>query len=878
MPRSALREYNDKRDFSITNEPKGKAGKARKQALEFVIEKHGARRLHYDFRLELDGVMKSWAVTRGPSYDPKDKRLAVRTEDHPMEYNKFEGVIPDKQYGAGPVMIWDRGTWTPDEDPRRGLEKGHLVFHIDGTRMHGKWHLVRMQTQEKRENWLLIKSDDEYALPTKNNSRFLDEENTSAISGRTLEEIREGKPGKAKARTKSKTKVKAEKAPAQKMAKRKTPVAKTPSKAVARELAELQRLYGNVALATLVEYPPSGSDWLHEIKYDGYRLLAFIKDGKVVLQTRGKKDWTHKFQGLAEALSRLKVKDAVIDGEAAVLDEKGRTNFGELQAALSAEDDRRIEMWLFDLLHLDGRDCSDLPLIERKALLRKILPKRATKLHFSDHFESNPNLLEEACKIGAEGLVSRRKDSLYQGRRSREWVKSKCGLEQKFVIGGFMPAKDAPRAVGALLLGYYRNGKLHYAGKVGTGFTQKSAHEIYERLIPLKASSAPFEGKIDRGRRAYVWLQPEVLCEVAFWEWTADKHIRHASFKGLREDKAPQAVHAERPEPPPDDTKGRPAAKRASSSARSSKATTAKNNRNTRSSKSGDKDTLSIEGMVITHPEREVYPGTGITKGQVAEYYAAVMDYLFPFAEGRLLSLMRCTEDIAGECFFQRTPMKGGKGNVLGLTATHKGKKHTYLYTDTPAGIIELVQMNTIEFHAWQSLAVDIDHPNQLIFDLDPSEEVPFTAVKLAALDVKKRLADYGLSSFPRLTGGKGIHVVAPIKPTHKWPAIKAFAQGFAQAMQQDVPDAYIANMSKQKRVGKIFVDYLRNEYSSTAIVPFSLRARPGAPIAVPLSWSELDKVDRPQPYRLANYKQALGARRRRVIEDFLSLEQELVL
>lgn len=838
MARNLLDEYNRKRDFAITGEPKGKTGRARKKALEFVIQKHGARRLHYDFRLELDGVMKSWAVTRGPSYDPNDKRLAVRTEDHPMEYNKFEGIIPDKQYGAGAVMIWDRGTWTPDEDPHRGLAKGHLVFHIEGNRMHGKWHLVRMHTKEKRENWLLIKSEDEYVMQGNKNAGFLDKENTSVISERTLDQIREGgNAPKPKRAAKSKARAKAQ---------ANTKVVKTKP----QDMSALQKQYGDVELATLVEYPPSGKDWLHEIKYDGYRLLAFIKNGDVLLQTRGKQDWTHKFSVISGALAKLKIKDAVIDSEAGVVGERGQTNFSALQSALSSGDDSNIEAWCFDLLHLNGKDYTEKPLIERKAALEKILPKNSPILHYSEHFEGSPQLLEKACKVGAEGLVSKRKDSHYRGRRTHDWVKSKCGMEQEFVIGGFMPAKQNAKAVGALLLGYYKNNTLHYAGKVGTGFNQKTAREIHERLIKLETAKSPFPGPVERGRRGYVWVKPQQLCEVSFWEWTPDKHIRHASFKGLREDKTPKEVHEEKPERPPQKAGGA----------------------KTRTKK----DTFTIEGITITHPEREVYPGTGITKGDVATYYAKVMNYLLPFAENRLMSLMRCTETVEGECFFQRAPMQGDKGNVMGLTTTHKGRKHTYLYTDNAAGIIELVQMNAIEFHAWQSKVDEIGKPDQIIFDLDPAEDVPFEAVKLAAQDVRRRLKARGMESFPRLSGGKGIHVVTRLKPKHSWDVVKTFTHNVALEMQREVPEAYIANMSKQKRTGKIFVDYLRNDFSSTAIVPFSLRARKGAPIAVPISWSDLAKVQSPDQYNCENYQKLLTAKTRELIKDFFASATEL--
>lgn len=810
-----LTPYNRKRDFTITGEPKGKSGRRKKTDLAFVIQKHGARRLHYDFRLEMDGVMKSWAVTRGPSFDPADKRLAVRTEDHPIDYNKFEGVIPDKQYGAGPVMIWDQGLWIPEGDPQAGLKKGHLTFELKGTRMHGRWHLVKMRGQgkEPRENWLLIKADDHFALTGKMNDNFLDRENTSVISARTLEEIKSKAPRK--------------------------------TKSSGQKINALQKRYSSVELATLVEAPPTGADWWHEIKYDGYRILAFISDGDVLIQTRGGKDWTDKFSAIAEKLGSLKVKNAVLDGEACVLSAKGQTSFAALQSALKEGRSEKIEVWFFDLLYLDGKDYAKTPLENRKAHLQKIIKPGMDLLHYSEHFASAPGLLEKACKLGAEGLVSKNRLSHYNGRRTRDWVKSKCGLEQEFVIGGYMPAKESRNAIGSLLLGYYKDGKLAYAGKVGTGFDVKLSREIYQRLSQMETPKSPFQETVERGRRGYVWVKPRQICEVKFWEWAPDGHIRHASFKGLRDDKSASAVRKERPEKPPSKT--------------------AKKN-------------FTVEGIVISHPDREVFPGAGITKGDVATYYARAMPYFFPFAENRLLSLLRCTESIDGECFFQRAPMKGGKGNVRDLTPEHKGKKHNYLYTDSPAGIIELAQMGTIEFHAWQSRVKNLEKPDQIIFDLDPADDVPFEAVRLGAHDVRKRLKHYGLESFPRLTGGKGIHIVAPIKPEHDFQDIKNFTKALALDMQHDAPDAYIATMSKAKRQGRIFIDYLRNDYASTAIVPFSLRARKNAPVAIPLSWKELDGLTSSAHYKYGNIDARLTPKTLKIIKDFLSMNQKLKL
>ncbi len=775
--------------------------------------------------------MKSWAVTKGPSYDPADKRLAVRTEDHPVEYNEFEGVIPDKQYGAGPVMIWDEGIWYPDADPEKMEKKGHITFTIKGSRMHGHWHLVRMRTAEKRENWLLIKGDDDHKLTKAKNAQFLKKENTSIVSGRTMDEIRKAGLGKTAKRNKRK------KSPAQDNS-------KNQNKSVS--LTALLKKYGSPELATLVENPPATNDWVHEIKYDGYRLMAFIANGKVVLQTRGGKDWTHKFQPLADALNELNVESAVLDLEACVLDKNGRTSFSMLQEALSKEAPNPIEGWVFDMLYLNGEDFTKTPLLERKNVLQGVLKKSKPRIHYSEHFESAPHLLEKACKIGAEGLVSKRKDSIYQHRRTKDWVKSKCGLEQEFVIGGYMPAKDFPKAVGALLLGYYKDNKFHYAGKVGTGFSRTVSKDIYKRLIALKTNTSPFPAKEKRGLRDHIYVEPKLLCEVSFFEWTPEGHIRHASFKGLREDKNPKAVVEEKPE-------------KMSSAIKKGK-------------------NLVVDDVVITHPEREIFPGSDITKGDIAAYYAKIAPLMHPFLEDRLISLLRCTQGINGECFFQRNPMQGMGDHIKPKKVTHKGKMHEYLYIDNDQGIVQLAQMGTIEFHAWQSRLSTKGKPDQIIFDLDPDEGVPFEAIKLAAQDIRARLKTLKLESFARLSGGKGIHVVAPIKPEHSWDEIKEFARSFAEDMAADAPDAYVANMSKKKRTGKIFIDFFRNDFSSTAIVPFSLRAREGAALAWPISWADLERVKSASQYKLNALKPSDFKKAEKESRAFLEIKQSLKL
>lgn len=835
---SRLNEYQRKRDFGITGEPKGSlvSKHKRPKQLEFVVQKHAARRLHFDFRLEFEGLMKSWAVTKGPSYNPVDKRLAVQTEDHPLEYNKFEGVIPAKQYGAGPVMIWDAGTWEPEGDVHEALKKGHLTFQLRGQRLKGRWHLVLMKTgSEKRLNWLLIKGEDHYAsVATKSSRDFLEQTNTSVTSGRTLDEIRAGfREKKAKGGAK------------------RASAANSLANAVGAD-ASPQTRYGKVALATLVEFPPLGDDWVHEIKFDGYRLLAFLDNGKVTLRTRGQKDWTPRFTGLASELERLPAKSAVLDGEAGVVSASGATSFSALQAALSDGHDDRIELWLFDLLSLNGKDLTAKPLLDRKAQLSTLLEKTEGRgrIHYSEHFEGEPGLLDRACRLGAEGIVSKLKHSPYRARRTRDWVKSKCGLEQEFVIGGFMPAQAPSRAVGSLLLGYYQAGKFCFAGKVGTGFDQRTAQQIYRRLQPLKIARSPFDAEVARGLRRYVWVEPSVLCEVAFWEWTPDKHIRHASFKGLREDKPPRQVHEEVP---------------------TKLGTTVDSPRTT-----DKKETLTVGRTLITHPDREVYPGTGITKGDVATYYGKVMPYLLPFAKGRLLSVLRCTESIQDACFFQRSPIKGGAGNVFGLTVEHKGRKHNYMYIEDAAGILELVQFGAIEFHAWQSTVSDISRPDQIIIDLDPGEGVPFEAVKLAAIDVRNRLKNFGIISFPRLSGGKGLHVSVPLKARMPWHEVKQFTYRLAKQMEHDAPAVYTSSMRKNEREGKIFVDYLRNDFSSTAVTPFSLRARAGAPVAVPVTWRALDRINTPSDFTLRDSKTITNKKTEKIIHSFFNSRKEL--
>lgn len=838
-----LKDYNKKRNFKITSEPQGKIGKNKGKKLVFCVQKHDATRLHYDFRLELDGVLKSWAVTKGPSFNPQDKRLAVHVEDHPYDYRTFEGVIPEGQYGGGPVMLWDEGTWEPVNDPHEGMKKGHLTFMLYGHRMNGEWALIRMKGRpgEKRDNWLLVKADkDEFVQTEEQSTLYLDENNTSVKTGRTMEEINGGK---------AKQRGKAKKVPPK-------PSAATKEKSVIsrKSLDALGKSYPEVQLATLVEHPPMGKDWWHEIKYDGYRILALIDNGNVRIRTRGGLDWTEKFQGIADELAQLKIKSAVLDGEAVVLDEKGASNFSKLKEALSENNQADIHAFFFDLLHLDGKDYHTKPLSERKPVLDKLLNKQAklTHLHISEHLDDSENLLPMVCKLGAEGIVSKRVDASYKFKRSKDWLKSKCGQEQEFVIGGFMPSSEDSKAIGSLHLGFYRNGKLSYAGKVGTGYTRKLAKELYNLLKPLQRKTMPFTDNMPKGERNAVWVEPEQIGQVAFWEWTPDRHIRHASFKGLREDKTPKQVTREKAKKTPH---------------KKSKKIRAADN------KQGE---LTLDNVTISHPGRIMFPDVKITKGQVAQYYHDAMDYVLPFLEKRPVSVIRFPGDINGEAFFQRNPMKGVSADVQPVTFDYKDVKRTYFYIDTPEGLMSLVQMGTIEFHPWGVHVKDVHHPDQIIFDLDPAPDVPFDAVKLAALDMRQRLKKMKLESFVRTTGGKGLHVTVPIKPNVPWADAKEWAREFCERMVEDVPDAYVATMTKAKRGGKIFLDFFRNDYTATAVSPFVIRGRKGAPMAMPVEWKELDNLKSASQFTIKNARERMNARTRKLIEAQLNCNQKL--
>jgi bifunctional non-homologous end joining protein LigD len=792
----ALEEYRRKRDFKKTSEPAPGPVKIRQQKLSYLIQKHDATRLHYDFRLELDGVLLSWAVTKGPSLNPADKRLAVRTEDHPLSYGSFEGTIPQGQYGGGPVMLWDTGWWEPVGDPHAGLEKGHLGFVLHGARLKGRWNLIRMRGEGKKENWLLIKEDDQEARRGAN-GEFLEGLSFSVTSGRSMDEIAAGAAPRRN---------------------------KNASSSSDKDLAALMQRYPEVELATLVEAPPDGGQWLHEIKFDGYRLLAFVSGGVAGLRTRNGKDWTESFPSLTAALGKLKAGNAVLDMEAVILDEQGKSSFQALQGALGdGGSPGKIVAYVFDLLHLDGKDLTRLKLTERKQKLQSLLQqsKQESWLRYSEHvIGQGTEMFAKACETGLEGIVSKQCDAPYETGRQKSWLKIKCTRRQEFVILGFSDARTGGRALGALYLGYHKNGALHYAGKVGTGFSMKSARDLADRLATMTTEKpvltrAETVGLPAAEWRSVHWIKPTLLCEVAFTEWTHDGRIRHPSFQGVREDKDAGEVKKETP--------------MAQRTAGSKAAIEEK--------KPG---TLLVNGIAITHPGRVISEAGHITKGELAEYYAGVAPFILPHLVHRPLSLLRCPSGIGGECFFQRNPGKGLGADVKTFDFGHKGKKFEYLYIEDEKGLLEVVQMGAIELHPWGAPVDAIDYPDRMIFDLDPAPDVPFEAVKLAAQDLRQRLHRSGLESVLKCTGGKGLHVTVPLAGKDKWPAVKSFAASLAGEMAAATPEAYVATMSKAKRESRIFIDYFRNDYTATAVADYSVRARPGAPVALPLDWKEL--------------------------------------
>jgi bifunctional non-homologous end joining protein LigD len=830
---AGLRAYRRKRDFSKTAEPEGSA-EARPEAGDperltgglFCIQKHAARRLHHDLRLELDGVLVSWAVPKGPSLDPKVRRLAVRVEDHPIEYGDFEGAIPRGEYGGGTVMLWDTGSWEPVGDARAGLEKGELKFRLAGERLVGGWVLVHTRGSggDEENQWLLIKERDAEARPSESEPWGADDRSVS--TGRSMEEIAAG----------------------EKPRQRRRPAGKGPEAAGGRDAKKPAAPVPPtvpLTLATPAPEPPAGGDWLHEIKYDGYRIAARADDG-IQLFSRNGLDWTHRFPAVAEALAGLPVSGTWLDGEAVVFDERGVSDFGALQRALREGRSNDVTYVAFDLLFDDGEDLRELPLAERKRRLERLLRRGGHGLHdavrYGDHIEGQGDaVFEEACAQGLEGLVSKRVDGPYAGRRTRSWLKAKCGRRQEFVVGGFTDPSGARRGLGALLLGVHdEEGALRYAGRVGSGFDDATLALLAKRLRALERRTPPFADP-PRGAQArgVHWASPSLVAEVTFTEWTGDGQLRHPVFKGLREDKPAAEVVREPATRPPDqggDGAGaeRPRAARAPRApAPSSPAHVA-----------GKAARPTVGGVAISHPDRVVFPDPGLTKLDVAEYYEVVAGLMVPYLAQRALTVIRCPGGIGSQCFFQKNvtpsiPHSVSKARVRGADE----KAVVYPVVDTPEGLLAMVQNGAVEFHVWGSRVGTIETPDTLVFDLDPDPVLEWSRVREAARTLRTELESRELESFVRTSGGKGLHVVVPFTPRARWPRVGAFAREVVETLVAREPHKYTATMSKAKRGGKVFVDHFRNGRGATSVTSYSLRARAGAPVALPIGWDELGRT-----------------------------------
>jgi bifunctional non-homologous end joining protein LigD len=847
-----LQEYKRKRNFSVTSEPAGQVQAA--PGSSFVIQKHAATRLHYDFRLEMEGVLRSWAVPKGPSLDPGEKRLAVHVEDHPLEYGDFEGIIPKGQYGGGTVLLWDRGTWIPEGDPVKAYRKGHLKFRLQGEKLHGGWHLVRLHGEragEDKENWLLFKDNDDTAVPGSADA-VVQEYPASVATGRTLEEIaadpdrvwqsnREEAVDKkaAKAPVKAKSKAVKTKAAQEAEAPAASPVdpAKIPG-------AKKGRLPGAIEpqLATLVDEPPRGEEWLHELKFDGYRVLCEARDGQVHIWTRNGKDWTDRFTPVAEAVAHLPLRTALLDGEVAVLEPDGTTSFQALQNALTESRDRDLVYFAFDLLYLDGYDLRGSTLLDRKAALAGVLSgNTSATIRFSDHVQgSGDTFYQQACNLSLEGIISKRGDMPYRSGRGKEWLKVKCLKRQEFVIVGFTDPEGSRTGFGALLLGVHDDqGKLVFAGKVGTGFNDQLLRDLRKRLGKIERKTPAFANP-PRGaeaRRSH-WVEPELVAEVAFTEWTREGILRHPAFQGLREDKPARDVVREVAESTRKATKATKGAKKMI--AAPEKATAKKTAAKKTTAKKTAETATEFAGVKLSSPDKILFPEQGLTKRDLAIYYERIAEWILPRIADRPLTLVRCPEGRAKQCFYQKHVNEHFPKPVKRIEVEGEGSE-PYGLIDSAEGLLSLVQVGVLEMHIWGSTRKNIEKPDYVVFDLDPDEGLPWERVVEGALLLRDRLGDLGLRSFLKTTGGKGLHVCVPLQRREVWDEVKAFTKAVSESVVAEDPTRYTSKLPKASRKGKIFIDYLRNGRGATSICAYSTRSHPGAPVSTPLFWDEIE-------------------------------------
>ncbi len=787
-----LTAYNRKRNFRATPEPTGNKPRVseRGHALIFVIQKHHASHLHYDLRLEVDGVLKSWAVPKGPSLDPAKKTLAVQVEDHPLDYGEFEGIIPKGEYGGGTVMLWDRGTWEPFHDPEEGLHSGKLHFALHGEKLSGEWSLVQMhgRADEDGKNWLLMKIKDDAA-----SKHDILKKDKSVKTGRSLDDIADERDG----------------------------VWHPNGRANGKNGQILSKLPAKFSpqLATLADRPPDGDDWLHEVKFDGYRMLVHISGGVVRLLTRNGLDWTQKFPSIVRACEKIKTDNTILDGELVVVDKDGVSDFQALQAMIKDGEKATLSAYLFDLPFADGEDLTDMPLIERKERLKSILDMSDAShtIQYSDHvIGDGASVVKEACRMSLEGVISKRVGSRYVSKRSHDWLKSKCQQRQEFVIIGYTDPSGSRSHFGALLVGVHDEaGKLVYAGRVGTGFDEKRLSDLHGELKKLHRKSPPTDKPVPtREKRQAHWVDPKLVAEIRFTGWTRSGVLRHPAFLALRSDKPVEGIVREKPVDADAETSTR-----------------------------------------LSHPDKVLYPEQGLTKQDLADYYALVAKRMLPHVTDRPLALVRCPNGRSGKCFFQRNYTATLPDAVVPIDVSDSKKKDEHVAINTADGLAALVQVGVLEIHTWGSRRGDIEHPDQLIFDLDPADDVPWKQVVKIAKLLKKQLDALKLPNFLKTSGGKGLHLVIPIKPTIDWDTAKSFCEAIVKSIASEHPDEVVANMRKDLRKGKVYIDYHRNGRAATAVAPYSTRARPGAPVSMPIDWSRLPRIKSAGQFTVTNIK-----------------------
>ncbi|WP_280153622.1 DNA ligase D [Piscinibacter sp. XHJ-5] len=825
-----LQRYAAKRNFAVTPEPKAQRAQPA-EALGFVIQKHWATRLHYDFRLELDGVLLSWAVPKGPSFDPAEKRMAVHVEDHPVSYGSFEGTIPPRQYGAGTVIVWDRGTWEPVGDPREGMAKGKLVFRLHGEKLAGLWELVRIaKPGDRQDPWMLFKKRDEWARP------LAEYDVIAALPDSVVEKplglLEQRQPRSAVTAAGSAVQSAAQLPGAVKAA---LPAALSPQ------------------LATPAQAPPTQGEWIYELKLDGYRLLARIDErGRARLITRNGHDWTAKMKPLAEAVEALGVRSAWLDGEIVVLDDKGTPNFNLLQNAFDAARTEAIRYFLFDLPFADGHDLRRVPLHARRALLKQRLDGHdSDHLRLSADFPVDPaSLLHSVAQLGLEGIIAKRADAPYVSDRTNTWLKLKTSERQEFVVGGFSDRAGSTGEVGSLLLGYYDDaGVLRYAGNVGTGWNASAAAELHKKLVDLETKASPFEpGSVQPGRWSRLtlgrerWVRPSVVVEVRFAGWTPDGSVRHAVFMGVRTDKPPRTVRRER------DSAVQVAA--------------VSPNR--------------VGSVKVSNPERIIDPSSGLKKLDLVRYYESVAEWMLPHLKARPVALVRGPTGIAGELFFQKHDDKLSISGLRELDPSYWPGHPPMLEVPTAEALVSAAQMNVIEFHTWNSTTRRIDKPDRIVFDLDPGEGVSWSRVQEAAVLTRTLLDELGLKAWLKTSGGKGLHVVVPIAARLDYDTVKAFSQAVVQHLAQTVPSRFVAKSGASNRVGKVFVDYLRNTLGATTAAAFSARARPGLGVSMPVAWEQLSALKSGAQWSIATAREYLSFQKSDPWADYWKARQTL--